>query len=135
MNELEINIDGASKGNPGPSAIGVVITENGKPVRNVYRYIGETTNNVAEYSALISALEEGLRLKAERLSIKTDSELLYRQMTGVYRVKNEHILALFTQAKRLIGGFTKVVIIHVPRELNKEADRLANKAIAEQRTA
>lgn len=135
MSELEIYIDGASKGNPGPSAIGVVITENGKPVRNLYRYIGEATNNIAEYSALIAALEEGLILKAQCLSIKTDSELLYRQMTKVYRVKNEHILALYTQAQRLISGFTRVSLNHIPRELNKEADKLANKAIAEQRKA
>jgi ribonuclease HI len=134
MTELEIHIDGASKGNPGPAAIGVVIAgKNGTPVRNICRYIGETTNNVAEYAALICALEEALLLKAQCLSIKSDSELLCRQMNKVYRVKNEHILALYTQAQRLICGFTRVDFTHVPREQNKEADKLANQAIAEQR--
>lgn len=135
MNELEIHIDGASKGNPGPSGIGVVITENGKPVKNIYRYIGEATNNIAEYSALIAALEESLLLGAHCLSIKTDSELLYRQITKVYKVRHPNIIGLYAQAQRLMSGFSRVSVNHVPRELNKEADKLANKAIAEQRRA
>jgi ribonuclease HI len=133
MNELEIYIDGACKGNPGPSGIGVVVLGNGKPVRNLYRFIGEATNNIAEYSALISALEEALLLGAKILSIKTDSELLCRQMNGVYKVRNANILGLHAQARRLMSGFSRVCIQHVPREQNKEADRLANRAVAEQK--
>ncbi|MGE5307989.1 MAG: ribonuclease HI family protein [Deltaproteobacteria bacterium] len=135
MTDLQINIDGASKGNPGPSGIGVVICADGRPVRNVCRFIGETTNNVAEYSALIAALEEGLVMGAKNLSIKTDSELLYRQIKKIYRVREPHIAALYEQALRLISGFASVSICHVPRELNKEADKLANKAVADHRKA
>ena len=128
---LEIFIDGASKGNPGPSGIGVVIVENGRNVKCVYRFIGHATNNIAEYSALISALEEGLILKAQSLSIKTDSELLHRQITRVYKVRNANILGLYQQAQRLISAFERVSICHVPREQNAEADRLATQAVKE----
>ena len=133
MSELEIYIDGASKGNPGPSAIGVVILRDGKPVKNLCRFIGEATNNIAEYSALIVALEEGLALGASCLSIKTDSELLYRQIKKIYKVRNAGIMALYEKAVRLIAAYSRVSINHVPRELNKEADRMANLAIKQQR--
>jgi ribonuclease HI len=133
MNEIEIYIDGACKGNPGPSGIGVVIVAGGKPLRHVHRFIGDATNNIAEYSALIAALEEGLLLGAKILSIKTDSELLARQMTNAYKVRSANILGLYTQAQHLIAGFSRVSINHIPRELNKEADTLANRAIAEYR--
>ena len=130
-NSLEIYIDGASKGNPGPSGIGVVIREDGRELKCVSRFIGHATNNVAEYSALISALEEGLILKATRLSIKTDSELLHRQITKVYKVRSASILGLYEQALRLISGFASVAVCHVPREQNAQADKLATKAIKE----
>lgn len=135
MTDLEISIDGASKGNPGLSAIGVVITANGRPVKNLCRCIGEATNNVAEYSALIAALEEGLILGAKNLSIKTDSELLYRQIKKIYKVRNPGILALYEQAVHLMSAFARVSITHVPREQNAEADKMANLAIKEQRRA
>ena len=85
MSTLLIHIDGASKGNPGPSGIGVVISKNGRVIKNISSYIGETTNNVAEYTALIWALQEALKLKAEVLKINTDSQLLYRQIKKIYK--------------------------------------------------
>lgn len=122
-------IDGASKGNPGPSGIGVVICRDGKPLKNISRYIGTATNNVAEYSALIAALQEGLLLRAESISVRTDSELLCRQMNRQYRVKSPNIINLYEQAMHLWTGFKEKTIRHIPREENTGADRLATQAI------
>lgn len=129
MKELEIYIDGASKGNPGPSGIGVVICRGEETLRNISTYIGEATNNVAEYTALIYALQEALILKAEILKINTDSQLLARQLNKVYKVRHENIIGLYNQALRLLSGFKEVCIKDIPREENKGADRLATQAI------
>ena len=129
MKELEIYIDGASKGNPGPSGIGVVICCNGQTIKNLSSYIGFATNNFAEYSALICALQEALILKAEVLKIKTDSQLLARQLNKIYKVKNENIIGLYNQAVRLLPAFKKVSIEDIPREENKGADKLATQVI------
>lgn len=129
MTHLVLHIDGASKGNPGPSGIGVVVCRAGKQVKTIAKYIGEATNNVAEYSALLAGLEEARRMKADSLTIKSDSQLLCRQLDRTYKVKNEVIGALFIKALNLIGGFKKVGIVNIPREENKEADALANKAV------
>ena len=94
-------IDGASKGNPGHAGVGIVVCKDGKVIKNVYSYIGNTTNNIAEYTALIWALEEGLILKADSLEINTDSLLLCNQINKVYKVKNSNILGLYKQANRL----------------------------------
>jgi ribonuclease HI len=131
MNRLEIFIDGASKGNPGPSGVGIVIVKDGQVVKEIGRFIGEATNNTAEYTALIFALQEGLLLKAEALHIKSDSELLCRQLNKQYKVKQPHILVLYSQAVNLLEGFKEVVIKHIPREENASADRLATKAVKE----
>ncbi|HOW42930.1 MAG TPA: ribonuclease HI family protein [Candidatus Omnitrophota bacterium] len=131
MNKLDIYIDGASKGNPGPSGIGVIILKDGQSIRTISRYIGTATNNIAEYSALIAALEESLLLKAEQLTIKSDSELLCRQLNRQYKVKSEHIRGLFEQATRLISGFKHVSVCHIPREENAGADKLATRAVTE----
>lgn len=131
MNKLDIFIDGASKGNPGPSGVGVVITRDGQTVREIGRFIGEATNNTAEYTALICALQEGLLLKADVLHIKSDSELLCRQINRQYKVKQPHILALYDQVIRLFEGFQEVVVKHIPREENTVADKLATKAVKE----
>jgi ribonuclease HI len=131
MNELEIFIDGASKGNPGPSGIGVIISKNGKVIRQISRFIGHATNNIAEYSALIFCLQESLLLKAEILDIKSDSELLCRQINGKYKVKNSNIIGLYEQARQLISGFKTVHIEHILREHNSAADSLATKAVKE----
>lgn len=131
MRRLEIYIDGASKGNPGPAGVGVIICQDGQVLKNISGYIGNATNNVAEYTALIYALEEALLLKAERLKVNTDSQLLYRQIQKEYKVKNPHIIGLYQQAVRLISGFKEVSFSHIPRTENCGADKLATKAVKE----
>ena len=129
MKELEIYIDGASKGNPGPSGIGAVISQAGVVVKNISSFIGNATNNIAEYTALIYALEEAAALKAESLKIKTDSQLLARQLNKIYKVKNANISGLYDQAVFLISSFKEVSIENIPREENQSADRLATEAV------
>ncbi|MFH0827028.1 MAG: ribonuclease HI family protein [Candidatus Omnitrophota bacterium] len=131
MNELEIYIDGASKGNPGPSGIGVVISREGETIENISRFIGTATNNVAEYTALIHALEKAQSLKAQALKINTDSQLLYKQVCKVYKIKSPNIRELYHQAQALMSGFKQVAIREIPREKNKGADKLATHAINE----
>lgn len=132
MKEIEIYIDGASKGNPGPSGIGVIISEDNQVIKNISNYIGHATNNVAEYTALIYGLQEALILGAKRLKVKTDSELLYKQMNNSYKVKNAHILVLYNQARHLLSAFETVTIDHIRREHNCGADKLATAAIKKQ---
>ncbi|MDR7434908.1 MAG: ribonuclease HI family protein [Armatimonadota bacterium] len=125
-------IDGAARGNPGPAGIGVVLlAQDGTVVREIARYLGETTNNVAEYHALLAALEEALRQGAEEVIIYSDSELLVRQVNGTYRVRSAHLLPLFQRARTLMGRLRKVSVRHIEREKNVRADRLANRAIDE----
>lgn len=129
--QLEIYIDGASKGNPGPAGVGVVICQGGEVLKNIANYIGNNTNNFAEYTALIHALEAALILKAEKIIVNTDSQLLCRQINREYKVKNENIIGLYNQALNLISSFRDFRINHIPREQNKGADKLANKAVKE----
>lgn len=131
MKNIEIYIDGASKGNPGPSGIGVVVCKDGETIKNVSNYIGEATNNIAEYTALIFGLREGIALNAQSISVNTDSQLLYRQIKKIYKIKNLNILKLYNQAVGLMSAFKDVSIKHIPREINKGADKLANKALRE----
>ena len=105
MRQLDIYIDGASKGNPGPAGVGVVICQDGYVFKNISKAIGRATNNVAEYTALICALREALILKADKLKVWTDSELLYKQIKGEYKVKHINIKPLFEQIKHLVSGF------------------------------
>ncbi|OIP63490.1 MAG: ribonuclease H [Nitrospirae bacterium CG_4_9_14_3_um_filter_53_35] len=131
--EILIHIDGAAKGNPGPAAIGLIGKDpGGATLFERFRYIGETTNNTAEYTALIEGLEIAREQGALRVRIASDSELLVRQMNGRYQVKKPHLKILYDQALQLIHGFEQVEIFHVPREKNAEADSLANRAIREQ---
>lgn len=127
--ELTIFVDGACSGNPGPAAIGVVINQGEKRVKAISRSIGEATNNIAEYSALICALQEALILKVSEIKIFTDSELVFKQVTGKYKVKNSNMKNLYDQVQQLLKGFQKVDLQHVLRDKNKEADRLASSAI------
>jgi ribonuclease HI len=129
MIHLEIYIDGASKGNPGHSGVGIVIYRNGLRIKNISNYIGTATNNVAEYTALIYALEEALLLKAKSLKINTDSQLLARQLNKIYKVKHAGIINLYNRAVHLLTGFEKVLINHIPRQENSLADKLATEAI------
>ena len=131
MKEIEIYIDGASKGNPGPSGIGVVICQDGQTMKNISSYIGNTTNNIAEYTALIYGLQEGLIMKAENIKINTDSQLLYRQISRIYKIKNVNLLGLYNQARHLMSAFKEVKMNHIPRTENRGADKLATKAIKE----
>lgn len=122
-------IDGAARGNPGPAAIGVRIVDGqGRVVCEISRSIGVTTNNRAEYCALLAALEAMSGLKPTRILIQTDSELLYRQMIGEYRVKNQQLKLLKQQADRLLSALKDVHFRLIPRSENRAADRLANAA-------
>jgi len=126
---LVINIDGASSGNPGEAGIGVVVRQDQQTIKEISKSIGIATNNVAEYSALIYALQECLIRRADEVKVITDSELVYKQMIGEYKVKNPNILPLFEQAQHLLQGIKKFSIEHVLREHNKDADRLATQSI------
>jgi len=125
-----IYADGASRGNPGPAAIGAVIKdERGRLIASISQRIGKATNNQAEYRAIITALEEADRLGARQVDIKMDSELVVRQINGEYRVKKATLKPLYQQVKQrqgLLEGFT---ITHILRQQNIEADKLANKAL------
>jgi ribonuclease HI len=122
--------DGASRGNPGQAGIGVVFfNDKEEVVAELSEYIGEATNNVAEYTAVIRALEKGLELGGVEISLFTDSELLAKQVNGEYAVRNEGLIPLYKQVINLKGEFDKFKVTHVPREKNKIADSLANQAI------
>jgi ribonuclease HI len=126
---FDIYIDGASKNNPGPAGIGVVICCEGQVVKNISEYIGEATNNFAEYTALIYGLREAMTNKAEAVNIKSDSQLLCRQLNREYKVKSQNIIGLYNQAVHLLSGFKQFSIKHIPREENRGADKLANEAV------
>jgi ribonuclease HI len=128
--KLTIYTDGASRGNPGPSSIGVyVIDRNGALIFEHGEKLGNQTNNFAEYTALIRALELALKNEANDIIIRADSELMIRQMLGIYKVKSPAIVPLHQRCKELSKKFEKVKYEHVRREANVEADRLANQAL------
>jgi len=126
---LDIFTDGASSGNPGPAGIGVVIKESGKVLLELSREIGQTTNNVAEYKAIIEALKEAGNLKANHIRVHTDSELLFNQIRGSFKVKSEDLKPLHDEVMVLAKSFGRVEMKRVPREENREADLLAKGAI------
>jgi ribonuclease HI len=127
---LTLNFDGGSRGNPGPAGIGVVISaEDGTPLVTLGRFIGPATNNVAEYTALITAMEEAAKLGARRVLVRGDSELIIRQMTGTYRVKNPVMKKLHERAAALAAKFESADFEHNRREDNSLADKLANLAM------
>ncbi|NLI98142.1 ribonuclease HI family protein [bacterium] len=127
-NSAEAWIDGASSGNPGPAGAGAVIKVSGRKAGEWQLALGETTNNIAEYQGLLLALRKALEMGIHSLVVYTDSELLFRQMKGIYKVRNPGIAKLYLEVKDLERSFKILRIEHVPRELNKEADRLARKA-------
>jgi len=130
LNEVRIFIDGASRGNPGPAAAAAIIqTAGGEDLVEKSRSLGTATNNIAEYQALLLALQTAVELGAGRLLIHSDSDLLVEQMNGRYKVKNPAIRELFDKAKNLCRNFEHVKIVHVPRERNAAADRLANEEL------
>ena len=124
------NVDGASRGNPGPASYAVILRgPDGATCFEVGKYIGRTTNNVAEYYALITALDYTVSQGIDRLLVRSDSELLVRQMQGRYKVKSPDLRPLYERARKLAHGFAYFAIEHVPREQNREADELANIAL------
>ena len=132
---LHIHIDGASRGNPGEAGFGIhVATPAGETVASLYGYLGKATNNVAEYQALIHALRFALERGAREVRIFSDSELVVRQMAGQYKVKHPGIVPLHREASRLLSKIGDARLAHVPREQNREADRLANRALDEKRS-
>ena len=125
-----IYTDGAARGNPGPAALGaVVIDPQGRIAAEVSEALGVQTNNVAEYRGLIAGLEKALELGARHVEVRMDSELLVHQATGRYRVKHPGLIPLAQRAAELRRGFESVTFKHVRRELNKQADALANRAL------
>ncbi len=130
MTELTLFIDGASRGNPGPAGIGIRIEAGGEVLKEYCEYIGCTTNNVAEYRALIKGLEIAAEFKANRVTVFSDSELVVRQMNGTYKVKSGGLLPLYQTAQTKSRTFDGFQIKHVRRDQNKEADQLANQGIA-----
>ena len=126
------NIDGGSRGNPGPAAYGVVIRDGrGEIVAKLKKYIGRTTNNVAEYYGLIAAMDYAQSHSIRALRIESDSELLVKQMRGQYKVKSEDLRPLFERAQKMSKALDSFRIEHVYREQNREADALANEALDE----
>ena len=129
---MRVHIDGASRGNPGPAGIGVLfLGPDGAVVERLHRGIGEATNNVAEYTALLAALERATTMGITDLEVYSDSELLVRQLQGRYQVKHPVLRPLYATARKRIAGLSHFAIHHVPRERNAEADALANRGIDE----
>jgi ribonuclease HI len=130
--ELQIHVDGGSRGNPGEAGYGVYVQDDqGADVARLYGYLGVATNNVAEYQGLINGLRFVLEQGARRVRVFADSELVVRQIEGRYKVKHPAMAELHREASALLGRFTRWTISHVPRAQNKEADALANRALDE----
>ena len=127
---LTVNVDGGARGNPGPSAIGVVVRDDsGQVVLERGEKIGDATNNVAEYKALIAGIGLAKELGADEVDLVGDSELVVKQVQGKYKVKNAGIKPLHAEAKAALAGFSDWTISHVRREMNADADRLVNEAL------
>ncbi len=128
---LVIHTDGAARGNPGPAGAGAVLRDaaDGALVAELAVFLGERTNNYAEWTAVELALEEALTHGASRIDLRTDSELVARQIAGRYRVKHPDLKPIHGRVMALLGRFAGYTVGHVPRELNREADRLSNVAI------
>lgn len=127
---LIIFCDGGSRGNPGKAGLGSVIYDENKNVlKEISKYIGVTTNNQAEYKAVLEAIKEAKEIGGKRIEFFLDSELIVKQMSGEYRVKNKDLLPIYLDIRQRILEFESVSFSHVPREQNKEADRLANLAM------
>ena len=129
--ELTIYTDGASRNNPGEAGAGIVVKQDGETVQAIARYLGVQTNNVAEYTAAVIGLQYAAGAGAARVKLYADSELLVKQINGQYKVKNEGLKPLHAKVKELIARIGRVEVEYIPREKNKEADALANKAIDE----
>ena len=132
MKTLRLYTDGGARGNPGPAGLGMVIEDDqGMRLWGGYRYVGTATNNKAEYLALIEGLRRAAEWRPDRLEVYMDSRLVVEQVAGRFKVKNEDLLPLHRQVKQLLGGFPDVTVSYVPREKNRGADALANRAMDE----
>lgn len=129
MPDATVHIDGAARGNPGPAACSFVLARPGEPVVEFAERLGTATNNVAEYTALLAALEKAGQLGIKSLHVFSDSELLVKQMNGEYRVKNPDLQALYADAQTLRKHFDSLTVTHVRRDQNKRADELCNEAL------
>jgi ribonuclease HI len=128
--EFFIHADGASRGNPGEAGAGAVISDaRGRTIKELKCSLGLTSNNVAEYRALILALEKALELGARSVTVFLDSELVVRQVRGEYRVREPHLKILYQRAKEILNQFSQFSILYIPREENRRADQLANEAV------
>ncbi|MFH1292219.1 MAG: ribonuclease HI family protein [bacterium] len=128
--KLNIYTDGGARNNPGPSAIGVVVkNQDGKTLDSYGKYIGEQTNNYAEYSALISGLEKAKQMSADEVACYLDSDLVVKQMNRQYKVKEPALQKLFIKAYNTASAFKKISYHHIYREKNKEADKLVNQTL------
>ncbi len=128
--KLKIYTDGGARGNPGPAGIGAVAYDTkGKVIFEISQYLGETTNNQAEYRALLKAVEKAKNIGAKEVDFYLDSELVVKQLNREYKVRNKDLQPLFVQVYNLSLSFKKISFTHIPREKNKEADKLANQAM------
>ncbi len=131
-----LRCDGASRGNPGPAGAGVALFDpHGRLQTQTGRYLGEATNNVAEYQALLLGLAEARRLGVKKHRVLAESELMVKQLTGRYRVKSPHLIPLWREALNALKNFESWAIAHVPREENHLADQAANRAIDQEAPA
>lgn len=129
---LRLYSDGAARGNPGPSGAGAVLVEpGGQVVAKLGKYLGTQTNNYAEYMGLLLGLKHARSLGAKEIEVFADSELLIRQLGGRYQVKSPSLRPLYEEAVRLLNDFSRVKLVHVPREMNAAADEMSNRAIDE----
>ncbi len=127
---LFLEADGGSRGNPGPAGAGAVLRDHsGAVLCQLHKFLGVATNNVAEYKALIMGLQAALKRHPQKLIVKLDSELLVKQLNGLYQVKSEHLKPLYLEARALLGQFARVEITHIARGYNTLADSLANQAM------
>ncbi len=133
MSQILIYTDGGARGNPGPAALGAVLYDGETKVAEIKRYLGEATNNVAEYEALIAGLAEAQKREygARSIEVRMDSELIVKQMRGEYKVKDANLKILHGRARELLVDFSTVDFVHIPREENAEADALVNEALDE----
>jgi ribonuclease HI len=130
VNKVIIYADGAARGNPGPAAIGATVKDGkGTLIARVSRRIGITTNNQAEYQAIVAALEKAVSLGAKHVELYSDSELVVKQINGRYKIKNVALRQFYQEVVKLIGALEGFSITCIPREQNAEADKLANKAL------
>lgn len=128
--KLVIRTDGGARGNPGPAAIGVVIENSeGEEINNISRYIGEATNNQAEYLAVYEGLKAARAMQVPELDCYLDSELVVKQLKLEYKVKDKELASIFVKVWNLAQGFKKINWHHIPREKNKRADQLVNEAL------